>query len=375
MATTFPTTVDTATQLYTAVNGVQTTLTAGISNSDTVVPVTDTTSFPSVGYFVVGTEIISYTGKTGTTFTGCTRGANGSVAASHVSMDVAYARIVADHHNALMNAIIAVEQNIVNRFGLSTNIVVPSGVSFTINSAAGLTITPTSGVNSINLTGSLNEQLSCLIYNSNTGAAAQAALRLVVTGAAASDPFIEFKVNDVTTTFTTGIDNSDSDAFVISRSATLGTDNALKISADSGAVAIRGSATSDSAATGFVGEYVESVVGATSFPATTVIGDATSISLTAGDWDVSLFAQVGIFSTGTRWIAAITTSPGNSATGWVDGSNRLDAIFNSAVVITAGIPSYRMSLSGTTTVYFKMFAEYASGSPTIRGRLSARRVR
>lgn len=129
MATTFPTTVDTSTQLYTAVNGIATTLNGALNISDTTVNVVDTTNFPSVGYFVVDSEIIKYTGKTGTSFTGCTRGSDSSSAATHLTAAPASAYIVADHHNVLMNAAIAIEQNISDRFGLgATSIVIPSGV-------------------------------------------------------------------------------------------------------------------------------------------------------------------------------------------------------------------------------------------------------
>ncbi len=130
MTTAFPGAVDTATNLYTAVNGISTTLNGAIDDTVTTVTVVDTTSFPSVGYFVVDTEIIKYTGKTGTTFTGCTRGSDGSTAATHASLSTAAAYMIADHHNVLMNAIIAIEQNISDRIGLSaTQLLLPDGTA------------------------------------------------------------------------------------------------------------------------------------------------------------------------------------------------------------------------------------------------------
>lgn len=150
MATTFPTTVDTSTQLYTAVNGVATTLNGAIDNAVTTITVVDTTNFPSVGYIVIDTEIIKYTGKTLTTFTGCTRGSDGSSAASHTTAAIVNAYIVADHHNVLMNAIIAVETDISARLGIgasSNAIVVPSGVSFTVNSSGGANFTGSASPN------------------------------------------------------------------------------------------------------------------------------------------------------------------------------------------------------------------------------------
>jgi hypothetical protein len=51
---------------------------------DTTLTVDSTVGFPTTGTLLIGTEQITYTGKTATTFTGCTRGANGTVAAGYV---------------------------------------------------------------------------------------------------------------------------------------------------------------------------------------------------------------------------------------------------------------------------------------------------
>jgi hypothetical protein len=64
-----------------------TTLTTGISNvSTTPIVVASTAQFVlSAGAIIIGTEIITYTGKTATTFTGITRGAYGSTKAAHLA--------------------------------------------------------------------------------------------------------------------------------------------------------------------------------------------------------------------------------------------------------------------------------------------------
>jgi len=58
----------------------QTTYTTALVNYSyiTTIPVADSSSFPQQGAIVIGSEIIAYTGNTGTSFTGCTRGAYGS---------------------------------------------------------------------------------------------------------------------------------------------------------------------------------------------------------------------------------------------------------------------------------------------------------
>ena len=65
------------TNLSTLLNG-------GIDDTVTTVTVDSTTNFEDAGTITVGSENISYTGKTSTTFTGCTRGADSTTAASHV---------------------------------------------------------------------------------------------------------------------------------------------------------------------------------------------------------------------------------------------------------------------------------------------------
>ena len=72
-----------------------TALTSAIPNpsSTATLQVTDTTGFAVPGYIKIGEEIIGYTGKTGTTFTGITRGVATSSASSHaIGSDVSQAQ-------------------------------------------------------------------------------------------------------------------------------------------------------------------------------------------------------------------------------------------------------------------------------------------
>ena len=59
-------------------------LNGGINNSVTTITVDSTTGFPTTGTIDIDSELITYTGLTGTTFTGCVRGVNGTTAASHL---------------------------------------------------------------------------------------------------------------------------------------------------------------------------------------------------------------------------------------------------------------------------------------------------
>lgn len=64
---------------------VSTTLNGSINNSVTTITVVATAGFPSTGIVFIESEQIFYTGTTPTTFTGCSRGYNGTSAASHTN--------------------------------------------------------------------------------------------------------------------------------------------------------------------------------------------------------------------------------------------------------------------------------------------------
>lgn len=59
-----------------------------VAANNVTLTVDSTTSFSPAGTMLIGTELISYSGKTGTTFTGCTRGAQGTIAAAHADNSV-----------------------------------------------------------------------------------------------------------------------------------------------------------------------------------------------------------------------------------------------------------------------------------------------
>jgi hypothetical protein len=58
-------------------------LSAAVSASDTTLSLLNASSYPESGTVIIGSEQITYTGANGTSLTGCTRGANGTLAASH----------------------------------------------------------------------------------------------------------------------------------------------------------------------------------------------------------------------------------------------------------------------------------------------------
>lgn len=58
-------------------------LNGALNSSATTITVDSTTNYASSGMLKIDKELITYTGKTGTTFTTCTRAVEGSVAAAH----------------------------------------------------------------------------------------------------------------------------------------------------------------------------------------------------------------------------------------------------------------------------------------------------
>lgn len=62
-----------------------TTLTGNITNVQTTIQVVTTSGFSATGAIFIDAELITYTGITATSFTGCTRGAAGSPNKSHLS--------------------------------------------------------------------------------------------------------------------------------------------------------------------------------------------------------------------------------------------------------------------------------------------------
>jgi hypothetical protein len=141
---------------------------------------------------------------------------------------------------------------------------------------------------------------------------------------------------------------------------------------------ISGTTTNDSAAAGYLGQYVNSTAGVTNAPASDTYGDLTSVSLSAGDWDVTGMTVADGNAAGgySRTDVGISTTSGNSTSGLTLGDTLMATNTPPASHCPMTVSSVRMSFASTTTVYLKMRATYSSGTPQYRGsRLSARRVR
>lgn len=155
----------------------------------------------------------------------------------------------------------------------------------------------------------------------------------------------------------------------------------------SGGTTLTGTTTNDSAAAGIVGQLITSAVAsgaAVSGAATTVGKNLTSVSLTAGDWDVSAACNfVGSGITATVYSCGLGTTTDTQLTDAGGGGVGTDpvathgATFGTTLSLTYQVPlaPVRVSLAATTTIYLVAKNTFSAGSYTMYGTLRARRVR
>lgn len=144
-----------------------------------------------------------------------------------------------------------------------------------------------------------------------------------------------------------------------------------------------GTPTNNSAATGYIGEYVEGAVAEASkiTLTTNVVSELTSITLTAGDWDVTALSE---FQTGTATNVTILLGNLSTTSATLDTTaGRLSTLTfgSSGLAMTNSLdisvinPVYRFSLSTTTTIYLNVRGNFTVSTLKAWGILRARRVR
>jgi len=135
---------------------------------------------------------------------------------------------------------------------------------------------------------------------------------------------------------------------------------------------IVGTTTNNSAQAGSFGEYVDSSV--TAATVNTAKTNVTTISLTAGDWDVS--AVVETTNGGVNAYIGCSISQTSAAFGPAEGKDYVWGGLNvSAGIGFSSIPRLRVSLSATTTIYLVSQVPTANITSGVAGYISARRMR
>lgn len=144
---------------------------------------------------------------------------------------------------------------------------------------------------------------------------------------------------------------------------------------------VPGEPSNGGATAGNIGEYVESILASGSAVSlVTATGKTvTSISLTAGDWDVNLTAY---FIPGATTNITLLQSSVSLVTNTIDGAigRFVQAPYGVAGLVPAAnissiVAPYRLSLSATTTVFLVVQAAFTVSTLTACGIIRARRAR
>jgi len=145
---------------------------------------------------------------------------------------------------------------------------------------------------------------------------------------------------------------------------------------------IVGTATNDNATAGNIGEEVVAIQSTyTNYTTTATYQNITSITLTAGDWDISSFftysSNSATITAAANAIFVISTTTA-SAAGATEGRNIAyvpQAALLGTSLFSEAISPYRVSISGSTTYYLNTQATFTLGNPQFVGGIRARRIR
>jgi hypothetical protein len=131
-----------------------------------------------------------------------------------------------------------------------------------------------------------------------------------------------------------------------------------------------GTNTNDNATAGNIGEFASNTASSVSF-SSGVAFNVTSVSLTAGDWDV--WGQFTLGNSGATTYTSMTYSLSSiSATHGLSCGENVNI---AGASYTKPVLQIRFSLSATTTVFLVVSASFTGGTPTAGGNIFARRAR
>lgn len=245
-----------------------------------------------------------------------------------------------------------------------------------VNNSSGIVTVKSSGSNTIlAMAGGTDSIVTCIAQSGTTAADWNAE---GASGAAGVDS-ITGTANQVIASASTG-------AVTLSLPQSIATTSAVtfgNLTFSPTTAGIVGTTTNDATSAGNVGQITSSVIadaskfGISNNTATNV----TSISLTAGDWDV--WGNVEVVSASTTvlnsvlgWISSTSASlPDASLINFTQfGSTGISNV-GTGVVCSVTPPSQRFSLSGTTTIYLSAFTTFTTSTMSVEGGIYARRRR
>jgi hypothetical protein len=237
-----------------------------------------------------------------------------------------------------------------------------------VNNSTGIVTVKSSGLNNIiAIQGGTNSLVTCIATGGTTASDWNAEGLSGVAG-----------VDSITGTANQVIASNPTGAVVLSLPQSIGTTSDVEygsVAFSDNTKGILGTTTNDAADAGYVGEVIFSQVldGSPVSLVNSVPKNITSISLTAGDWDV--YGNVLITPTvgnSLQYVGISTTTntlPDGSLTGGVD--------FATFSLLASGYvaPTQRLSLAAPTTVYLVAVANFSAGTSVASGTIYGRRAR
>lgn len=170
-----------------------------------------------------------------------------------------------------------------------------------------------------------------------------------------------------------GANSADINAIAVNSS------NQVVIGSGSTGVAMQGTTSNNSAASGNVGEYNSASAASSAVPLSSgAANNLTSISLTAGDWEVSGIAAIQPAAGATIsqvWTYISVTSATLGTDVLANGATLHTLPFTTGNLQQIATGVARISLASTATVYLQAYPAFSGGTVTGGGGIRARRVR
>jgi hypothetical protein len=139
---------------------------------------------------------------------------------------------------------------------------------------------------------------------------------------------------------------------------------------------IQGIAAGNNPTAGYIGEQIRSYlpVGSAVTFSTSVIKEITTITLSAGVWDISAIAQINYTGVSTSTLAGISTTSTTFAPNNLGDNVNASSFSLTGDTVTCVIPAFRVAISTSTSYFMNASATFSTGAATGYGRISATRV-